>query len=331
MGSLLDTLNDGQWRLSAEGKGPLNYGLEFGTKDPRGKIETIRKLDGLSGNIELAYRADMRYVREIGPSDEVLYDLLAELNEQPVGGVAPVRTLVYGHTFERRPRDAKYNQAIDDFIRLIGATGMTAGDQDAPDAGPVRGYIDLREKSPDEVRAITQKLVREGRADQIAIVSLGDEIGLPSPPPGDDARFRKWLREQNVKPQEVDPSSGGDWEKIKYAPDGSTAKDRPGLYYYSQVYGYRFGIAQLKQVTDIVRQALPNAGIGANYSPHHGHLYLGGVAQWVSMFREGGMTMPWGEDYAWQVPIGTQQMNGLAIDMLRCGLRGQPARRFSIT
>jgi len=30
---------------------------------------------------------------------------------------------------------------------------------------------------------------------------------------------------------------------------------------------------------------------------------------WVTLFREGGMTLPWSEDYAWQVPIGTQQMN----------------------
>ncbi|MDB5353663.1 MAG: Beta-galactosidase trimerization domain protein [Phycisphaerales bacterium] len=329
VGSLLDSLNDGQWRLSAEGNGALRYGLEFGAKDARGKVETIRTLEGLTGNIELAYRADTRYVREIRPSDEVLYDLLAELKKQPVDGVAPKRTLVYGHTFERRPRDAKYNQALDEFVHLIGATAMIAGDQDMPnDGGPPRGYIDLREKSPEEVRAVTQKLAQEGRAGRIAVVSLGDEIGLPSPPAGDDARFRKWLKEQNVTPEEVDPSSGGDWEKIKYTPDGSTIKDRPGLYYYSRIYGYRFGIGQLKQVTDILRQTLPSAGIGANYSPHHGHLYLGGVAQWVSMFREGGMTMPWGEDYAWQAPIGSQQMNEIALDLFRCGVRDQPGARI---
>src|SRR5262249_40126165 len=40
-----------------------------------------------------------------------------------------------------------------------------------------------------------------------------------------------------------------------------------------------------------------------------------------SVFREGGMTMPWGEDYVWQVPVCTQQVNFLMLDMFRCGVR----------
>jgi hypothetical protein len=329
VGSLLDSLNDGQWRLSAEGKGALKFGLEFGAKDAKGGIETIRKIDGLTGNVELAYRADTRYVREIRPSDEVLYELLAELKKLPVNGVAPKRTLVYGYTFDRRPRDEKFNAAVDEFIKLIGATAMIANEDRVPvDGGLVRGYIDLRDKSPDEVRAVTRKLAQEGKADKIAVVSLGDEIGLPAPPAGSDGAFRAWLKGRNLRPQDVDPTSGGDWEKVKYTPDGLAIKDRPELYYYSRIYGYRFGIGQLKRVTDVLRQALPNAGIGANFSPHHGHLYLGGVAQWVSMFREGGMTMPWGEDYAWQPPIGSQQMNAIALDLFRSGVRDQPGAKI---
>ena len=51
--------------------------------------------------------------------------------------------------------------------------------------------------------------------------------------------------------------------------------------------------------------------IGANFSPHHGgsaHTYLGEVFQWVSCFREDGMTLPWAEDYIFQIPVGSQQM-----------------------
>ena len=33
------------------------------------------------------------------------------------------------------------------------------------------------------------------------------------------------------------------------------------------------------------------------------------------------MTLPWGEDYTWQSPIGTQQMTTILHDMFRAGIR----------
>ena len=52
-------------------------------------------------------------------------------------------------------------------------------------------------------------------------------------------------------------------------------------------------------------------------------MYIGQTHHWISLFREGGMTMPWGEDYIWQVPVGTQQMNFLMLDMFRAGIKGK--------
>ena len=60
VGSLLDSLNDGQWKLSAKSNRPMNYDLEFGVRTAAGKIETIRTLTGLTGDVELAYDADTR-------------------------------------------------------------------------------------------------------------------------------------------------------------------------------------------------------------------------------------------------------------------------------
>lgn len=330
VGSLLDTMNDGQWRLSAAGKAALRFSLEFGVPTPAGPIRSIRRFDNLSGDVELAYHGDTRYSQQIQSSDEVLYDLLAELKAMPATGVAPRRTPVYGYTFERRERDPGFNSAIDQFVHLIGANALRDGsDGDIPgDAGPIRGYIDVRDQTPEQVKAVTEKLAREGRADKIAVVSLGDEIGLPQPPEHHDAEFRQWLRDRKLNPGELDPASKGDWEKLVYSPDPAAAKDHPGLYYYSRVYANRFGIARLKQVSDVLRAALPNAGIGANFSPHQGHPYLGEVAKWVSAFREGALTMPWSEDYAWQPPIGSQQMNSLSLDLFRCGVRDHPEARI---
>ena len=45
--------------------------------------------------------------------------------------------------------------------------------------------------------------------------------------------------------------------------------------------------------------------------------YLGETYQWLSLFREGGATLPWSEDWAWQTPIGSQQMVTLLIDVMR--------------
>ncbi|HEX5269928.1 MAG TPA: hypothetical protein VFW33_05555, partial [Gemmataceae bacterium] len=46
VGSLLDSLNDGQWRLTAKSDGPVRYELEFAVRTAAGKAETIRTFAG---------------------------------------------------------------------------------------------------------------------------------------------------------------------------------------------------------------------------------------------------------------------------------------------
>ena len=86
----------------------------------------------------------------------------------------------------------------------------------------------------------------------------------------------------------------------------------------------------MKQQTDVLRRHLPHAHIGANYSPHYptDHAYLGETYKWVTCFREDGMTLPWSEDYIWQPPVGSPQMNNLNLDLFRAGLRGKPDRKI---
>jgi hypothetical protein len=57
-------------------------------------------------------------------------------------------------------------------------------------------------------------------------------------------------------------------------------------------------------------------------------MYLGDTHHWISVFREGGMTMPWGEDYIFQVPVGSQQMNFIMVDMFRAAIRDKPAAKI---
>src|SRR4051794_35921658 len=116
VGSLLDTLNDGQWHLTAAGKN-LDFDLDFAVKDAAGQIKPSRLFTNIKGNITLAYDADTRYTRRVRTADEVLIKLVQKLKSQPVEGTAPKRTLIYGTTFDPKPDNAPYTAARDEFIR----------------------------------------------------------------------------------------------------------------------------------------------------------------------------------------------------------------------
>ena len=184
---------------------------------------------------------------------------------------------------------------MEEFRKLSGATAL---------GNNLDSYIDVRGVPTDKLEEYCKKLKADGKADKVLVVSLGDEIGLDGAPANDHAGFRAWLKSQNLKPSDVDPNAGDSWDKVMYTPDLKNTGLASPLLYYSKVYGYRYGIRQLKERTDILKRYLPNAAIGANFSPHHKTLYMGDTSQWISLFREDGMTMPWGEDYIWQVPVG---------------------------
>jgi hypothetical protein len=313
VGSLLDTLSDGQWNLALTGRGDV----EFGVPDGAG-VAPIRRFENVSGALRLAYDADTRVSRRLRPADDVLYDLVDYLKKNPVPGTPPVRTLVYGYTFDPRPDDPKYTDARAEFLRLIGATAIS-DEQRA--AGPARDYIDVRGKGPQELEKVCEKLKAEGRAGSIACVSLGDEIGLAEPRNDDHAGFRAWLKEKKLQPADL---GCADWDQVLYTADRSKSR----LYYHSRAWAHRYGIARQKELTDVLRKHLPNAGIGANFSPHHGAVYLGETHKFVSLFREGGMTMPWGEDYIFQMPVASPQVNFLQIDLFRAAVRGSAGAKI---
>lgn len=324
VGSLLDTLNDGQWALNLQATGPqaagLNCTLEFGLRDAAGTIQPLATFSNLKGPITLAYDADTRYTKRLRSDTVVLADLVAYLKKQPIRGTPPKRTLIYGSTFDRRKNDPAYNALVDEFIKLTGATALNHTDRTtvSRDGELIKGYVDLRQQTPAQLEMFCQQLKKDNLADRIAVVSLGDEIGLAAPASKVDEDFRAWLQAQKLKPADVDPGAAS-WDTVKYTPKSA----QPNLYYWSKIYSYRYGIRDIKKLTDVLRKHLPNAGIGANFSPHHKNLYMGETYHWISTFREDGMTMPWGEDYIWQVPVGTQQMNFLMLDMYRCAIQGK--------
>jgi hypothetical protein len=307
VGGVLDALNDGQWGI--ESTGPCK--AEFGVRDAAGRIEKIRAFD-VNGKLALIAYADLRYSRKIDTPQEGIADLVGYLKSLPVRGKLPSQTLVMAAS-----------GILDALQPLYGLNG-------AGMSGP-KVTEDWRGQGPDQLEAKCQALSAEARKN-ILVMSLGDEIGLPAPD-GAAARegFAAFLKAQGLTPKQVDPTAGDDWAKLAYNPDAKGKAANPGVYYWSRRYRYSYGIQKQKELTDVLRRNLPNAQIGANYSPHHGgyvHTYLGPVFQWVSCFRQDGMTLPWAEDYIWQVPVGTPQMNGINLDLFRAGLRGKSGRKI---
>jgi hypothetical protein len=324
-GSLLDTLNDGQWTLTASGEEPLHYTVEFAT-NRGGRMKSIGSFKCREPRLNLAYDANTRYTRRIRLQEDVLYELVEFLKKHPVRGKRPVRTLVYALTFDARPNNPRYTAARNELLSMFPILP-----RDSRPTGPIQGvsgYIDVRGLKEDKLEDYLKELRTQGLAANIASVSLGDEISLPKPPGDDSEGFRRWAQSRKIKPEEIDPSAGGNWARIKYSPDHSVARSSPRLHYYSKLYSYDYGIQAVKPRTDLIRRYLPHAGVGANFSPHHGHMYLGETYKWIDLFRQGGMTMPWSEDYIWQPPVGTQQMNFINLDLFRAGLKGKPEAKI---
>lgn len=305
VGTLMDSLNDGQWRFNSSG--PCEVAI--GVKLPGQEIQTIRKLT-CPGNLDLIGLADLRYSRKIQTHAEGVAELIGALRKVETGGKLPREMLILAHT------------SIPELLPLFGIANVAEG------APPL--YRDFRSRGPAELEALLKK-IPEAERNSLRVISLGDEIGLPAPPAATaQASFAQYLQAQNLHPEDLLPGAGSDWSKIPYDPNRAHAASHPAVFYHSQKYLRHYGVAAQKSLTDVLRKYLPHAEIGANFSPHGSfdHAFLGDVHQWVNCFRNDGMTLPWGEDYAWQLPIGTPQMNGICLDLFRAGNRGKSNRKI---
>ena len=305
VGSTMDTLNDGQWRFWTSG----SCIFEFGVRDADGKIEKIREftLPG-SGKLELIGYADTRYSKKISTPEEEIKKIVEYIKSIKTYGKKPEKTLIFANT------------AIKEFPEIFGFV---------PENIFKSIYVDWREKTASQLEQICQNLSQEQR-ENIKVVSLGDEISLPIPTGNIKEDFINYLKSQNVDIRELEPNS--DWDKISYNPDPKIKETNPAIFYWSNRYRNYYGIQKVKELTDVLIKYLPNAKIGANFAPQFGgykgykHSYLGEVFQWVNCFRENALTMPWSQDYIWRIPVGTQQINGITLDLFRAGIRGKQNR-----
>lgn len=238
----------------------------------------------------LAYDADTRYSRRIRSQGEALKELVEEVKSRTGKLDFPSRFPVYGLIPHTRAEDVIYSKAREEFRSLF----------PLKDRSPVSGYLDIRKwRTSEQLKPNVDRALGLAGDSGIDLISLGDEIELPKPS----------LEQLRQKFPKIDPQA-----KRSIYP----------LYLYTA----QFGLDSLKERIKDVRELLPKADIGANYSPHREPFYLGSTKQWLRAFGRDLMTMPWSEDYVWQVPVGSQQMSLLTLDLGRAAVREDDSPRL---
>ncbi|MCS7020285.1 MAG: hypothetical protein NZU63_00490 [Gemmataceae bacterium] len=320
LGQAIDALHHCQWYPQVLVPGPKGKGtarssdvylrLEFGLPDGRGGIRVVRDLtvkgpaSGLSPacfdipgcvnpNPALTAVLQKKYwLPRIRTQKEILEGLNAEVARFPKVGSVPKRLPVYNIL--------GFSGALDVFPEAR-QLAQALGDNTA--VRPARPKLGLVAHWPDpSVDWIKkQEASRKGGFDDLYIVSYGDEIHLPAVPLTDD-EFAAWLRARGI-------SYDG---PIKYTRDRSHP-----LYYYAQIAAKEKGGARYAEGTAYYK----SKGVltGANYSPHANFLVT--EIDYIRPFKLRAMSMPWSEDYAWQVADFSPQVVGYLVSGLRAGAK----------
>ena len=196
-------------------------------------------------------------------------------------------------------------------------------------------------------RSIHQLLAQGIDPHAVLVGTLGDEIHLLRPEQRiplneSDALFHSWAVKRGLTVSQLGCATWMTCHYLALSPSNpmqNQSKANPRLYYYSNLFAHDWGIAKIKNATDLSRQLLPAARIGANLpcmcesdewggyilknGQVHTNSYLGLTYTYIRSFREEALTLPWSEDWVFGPPVGTQQMTALLIDAFRSAVRFQ--------
>ncbi len=320
MGQVLDALHNCTWQpraLYRNRAAGLHLELEFAVPDGKGGLRSLRKLTltrpetfempgNVAPNADVARALEERFwLPQIRTQREAVEWLLGEVKKFPNRGPIPKRFLVYGILgFGGR------GFADPNVEKLAVALGDNIGTTQA--AGKKR---QLAAHWPDPSLPAIKKMeaARKGGFGDLLIVSYGDEIHLPALPVT-DAEFKAWLKERGVKYSGVI-----EYVQIKPGdtPAQTAAKKAHPLWYYSQICAKEKGARHFAAGTAYYR----SKGVltGANYSPHANYLVT--EMDYIRPFKLRAMSMPWSEDYVWQIPEFSVQATGYLTSGLRAGAK----------
>jgi hypothetical protein len=296
LGSMIDSLHDSTWSI----KSPQKLGMEFAVPDGKGGLKTVKKTDvngsvtfempgNLAPNPELARILKERYwLPEIATVDESMTWLKNEVAKFPKKGSVAKRFLIYnimGWGGLNHPIARELAPALGDNT-MVGQEGKKRG-----------LFCHWRDMKPESIA----KALAEGKFDDTYVVSYGDETHLPERKP-DEGVFRDWLAARGVK----------DAATAVYTTDRANP-----LYYYSTLCAIENGAKPY--IAGSAAFAAKGIRTGANYSPHSN--YLVSEMHYIRPFKLKAMTMPWSEDYVWQVPEFSVQVIGYLTSAFRAGAK----------
>ncbi len=312
-GQVLDALNTSQWfpqTLSRTKTDSVYLRMEFGIPDGKGGVKVVKDITVkgparnlspacfdvpgvVNPNLELAAVMRKRYwLPQIRTQKEVLDWLNAEVARFAKPGEAPKRMLHYGimgfgNAQSAFPEAKQLALALGDNT-TFGVEGKKR-DLVAHWGDPSPAWIKKQEQT------------RKGGFNDLRIVSYGDEIHLPAIPLKDD-EFATWLKAHGVNHD----------GPMKYTTD----RKNP-LFYYAQIAAKEKGAAKFAAGTAYYK----SKGVltGANYSPHANYLVT--ELDYIRPFKLKAMSMPWTEDYAWQIAEFSPQVVGYLVSGLRAGAK----------
>ncbi|MFM8892536.1 MAG: hypothetical protein ACKOTB_13100, partial [Planctomycetia bacterium] len=220
----------------------------------------------------------------------------------------------------RKPQSILYYGAFNGTNRpwvaaLKDALGYNTLLPDAYPHAPVDGYHQHCH-NPDELAGYVAKLT-DAQKTSLKVLSFGDELTLGDIAWADPAMQTKvtaWLGARGVTAADL----GG------IAPAAAKLADRAAnrrVGWYAQTFNEEERFGFYRDMTAQARSLIgPHVETGANYSPHPMPMYYGPIHQWIDIFKHGGMTMYWAEDYVFSVPMPPQIISWM-LATVRCGVK----------
>mgnify|MGYP007125147289 CR=1 FL=1 len=150
----------------------------------------------------------------------------------------------------------------------------------------------------------------------IKVVNLGDEIGVSAPASyANDTAFELYCKQHAISLDMLGCDDTNWTICTQLNTNASLAAEFPGLFYHSSKFANSAAIRYFKNVTDfLAKVGLDGAKFGANFSPGN---YVGLTFMYIRLFRERAFTLPWSEDWIWQIPVASQQIMTVVLDAFR--------------
>ena len=336
-GAMMDTLNHGTWNFGTTKTCGKNYTVEVGVRtnpfDHTGEPSVVPVRGGVfdmrQNDSQMVVDASTRASQRVRHSGADFVDIMASLDAQtPQIHGKPLDVLgLWANTFGGGHFNVDTPAGGGGSRKKI--PGLTAKSErfknmfcnnvTKPNCLTfVVPYTDMRSVLdwPEFVKLNKTIQTTKPSPAAVKVVSMGDEITVRAPGTfANDTTFQTYLRD--VAKLELATLGCKSWDQCNTTVNTTTASKHAALFFYSKKYLGSAGIEYYATITEYMRtHGLINARIGANFSPAN---YIGYVYQWIRMFREKGFSLPWSEDWIWQMPVGTQQMMTLSIDAMRSG------------